>query len=84
MTHRSRSLDEALTEIESGSHGNVSRIVVSRQWWNALSEQERDQYHRRCGDRDVELSVDDRISRHFVEVVDRGGGEPPLSTEHRV
>ena len=82
MTHRSRSLEEALAEVESDAGAKVSRIVVSRQWWDALSERERDIYQRRCADRSVELSADDRISSHFVEVVDEG--DPPLSSERRV
>ena len=47
-----------------------------------LSEHERDAYHKRCTDRGIELTADDRISRHFVEIID--GGEPPLSSERRV
>ena len=82
MTHRSRSLGEALAELSASARPNVSRIVVSRVWWDALSEQERDDYHRRCAERGVELSADHRISSHFVEVVDEN--EPPLSSERHV
>jgi hypothetical protein len=82
VTHRSMSLDAALTEIDAGERQGVARIIVNREWWDALSEAERDTYHRRCADRRIELSADDFISRHFVELID--GGEPPLSSERRV
>jgi hypothetical protein len=82
VTQRSPSLDTALADIDSGTPRRVSRIVVSREWWDALSEHERDAYHKRCTDRGIELTADDRISRHFVEIID--GGEPPLSSERRV
>ncbi|HEX6053657.1 MAG TPA: hypothetical protein VFZ21_30520 [Gemmatimonadaceae bacterium] len=82
MTSRSQTLDDALAAIASGKLENVSRIVVNRAWWDALSLAERSSYRKRCGDHGVELSADDRISRHFVEVVNRD--EPPLSSERRV
>jgi len=78
---RRESLDAALHDVEVGTLAGVSRIVVSRAWWDALSDADRDAYHRRCLDHGVELSADDRISRHFVEVV--GRDDPPLSTERR-
>lgn len=78
---RRESLEEALHDVEAGTLTGATRIVVSRTWWDALSDAERDEYHRRCLDQGVELSADDRISRHFVEVV--GRDDPPLSTERR-
>jgi hypothetical protein len=82
MTGRSETLDDALAAVDSGALTNVSRIVVSRAWWDALSATQQDRYHQRCLDRGVTLSADDRISRHFVEVVRED--EPPLSSERRV
>jgi hypothetical protein len=55
--------------------------VVSWTWRNALSKTERQMYHGRCEAAGVKLSVDRRLSRHFVEVSDLD--EPPLSIECR-
>ena len=82
MTRRNVSLDDALAALDGGTLANVSRIVVSRSWWDALSVAERNAYRQRCVDLSVQLNADDRISRHFVEVV--SDDEPPLSTERRV
>ena len=82
MTRRSQSLTEALADLDAGTLANVARIVVSEDWWEALSDGERATYTRRCDDRGITLSTDDRISRHFVELV--GRNDPPLSSERRV
>lgn len=82
MTRRSQTLDDAIAEIDHGTLVDVDRIVVSRAWWDALSVAERNTYRQRCIDRSVQLSADDNISRHFVEVVTKD--EPPLSSERRV
>lgn len=82
MTHRSRSLDELLGELDAGAPVTYRRVVVSWAWWDALSEEERQAYHARCEERGLKLSADHRISRHFVEVSD--DDIPPLSSEHRV
>lgn len=82
MTTRSQTLDDALAAIEKRQLTSVSRIVVSRAWWDALSSGERSAYRNRCSGLGVELSADDRISRHFVEVITKD--EPPLSSERRV
>lgn len=82
MTRRSHTLDEALAALDDGTLANVSRLVVNRAWWDALSGKERTAYRQRCLDHGVQLSADDRISRHFVEVVNKD--EPPLSSERRV
>jgi hypothetical protein len=79
MTYRFRSLAEALSEIDADRVPRSCRIVVSWSWWDALSEAERDAYRSRCDARDVRLSADHRISRHFVEITT--DHEPPLSTE---
>jgi hypothetical protein len=79
---RCRSLDEALSKIEAGTLPRGSRIVVSWDWWDALSEVERDAFRARSDLRGVSLSADHRISRHFVEVSD--GVTPPLTSERRV
>jgi hypothetical protein len=83
MTERSQTLNDALAAMNQGTLANVSRIVVSRTWWDGLSVSERNAYRQRCVDIGVDLSADDRISRHFVEVV-TDDDEPPLSTERRV
>ena len=82
MTRRSQSRTEALADLDAGTLANVARIVVSEDWWEALSDGERSTYTRRCADRGITLSTDDRISRHFVELV--GRNDPPLSSERRV
>jgi hypothetical protein len=80
---RRTSLDSALLEVEAGTLTNVSRMVVSRGWWDALSTPLQDDYRRRCLRQHIELSADDRISRHFVEVLGDADG-PPLSSERRI
>lgn len=82
MTTRSQTLDDALTAIDKRQLTSVSRIVVSRAWWDGLAPGERSAYRKRCSDHGIQLSADDRISRHFVEVVTKD--EPPLSSERRV
>jgi hypothetical protein len=86
MMQRRSTLDEALRDIEAGVLARASRIIVSRRWWDALSTAERDRYHHRAAALGVELSADELISRHFVEVVDVADEEdtPPLSSERRV
>lgn len=63
------SLRVALFEIEVGMLAEVSRIVVSRQWWDGLPVPEQDGYQRRCVQQGIELRVSDRMTRHFVEVL---------------
>lgn len=82
MTHRYNTLDEALAEAHADAVPTGSRIVVSWEWWDNLSEVERNTYQSRCDARGVRLSTDHRISRHFVEV--SGPETLPLSSEHRV
>jgi hypothetical protein len=86
MMQRRTSLDEALRDLEAGTLSGVSRVIVSRGWWDALSSAERDRYHHRAVALGVTLSADDLISRHFVELVEGTdeGGAPPLSSERRV
>ena len=81
VTRRYSTLEDALGEIDAGTLTGASRIVVSTSWWHTLSESERGGYQRRCAEREITLSVDDRISRHFIEVSDTG--EPPLSSERQ-
>jgi len=82
LYRRCRSLEEALAEIDAGTLPLGSHIVVSGEWWDTLSESERDAFRARSEVRGVCLSADRRISRHFVEISD--GLTPPLSSEHRV
>jgi hypothetical protein len=81
VTRRYHSLDEALAALDAAAPSSDCRIVVSWEWWDALSEAERDTYRTRCGGLRVRLIVDHRISLHFVEV--SAADEPPLSSEHR-
>jgi hypothetical protein len=83
---RRNSLDEALRELAVGTVTGVSRIIVCRGWWDALSGAERDRYQRRAVAAGVALSADERISRHYVELVevDDDGGTRQLSSERRV
>jgi hypothetical protein len=81
VNHLFATLEEALAEIEAGTLADMRRVVVSREWWDALSDAERAAYHKRCLARGVDLSADDRLSRHYVELV--GSEEPPLSSERR-
>ena len=80
MIARRDTLEQALGEIESRALAGVSTIVVSRTWWDRLSNNEQSGYRSRAARAEVELRVDEAISSHFVEV--RGGDEgPPLLTE---
>lgn len=81
MIIRRDTLEQALGEVETHVLSGASTVVVSRDWWDALSVHERDAYRGRAERAGMELRADDAISAHFVEV--RGGvEEPPLSTEH--
>jgi hypothetical protein len=83
MIVRRDTLSQALNEIEAGALAGASTIVVSRLWWEALSANERDAYRSRAERIGIDLSADDELMAHFVEV--RGGEDaPPLSTEHHV
>ena len=79
MIARRESLTQALGEVEKRALTGVSTVVVSRQWWDGLSPNEQDEYRGRAARADVELRVDEAISRHFVEI--RGKEDGPLSTE---
>ncbi|HUF25408.1 MAG TPA: hypothetical protein VMM18_00400 [Gemmatimonadaceae bacterium] len=74
------SLGDALGEIETGTLTGARTIVVGRAWWEAQSSTEQKAAQMRCADAGVQLSVDERLSRHLVEV---RGDEPPLSSELR-
>ena len=83
MIARRNSLAQALDELEAGALAGASAIVVSRHSWEALSANERDAYRSRAERIGIELSADEAMSGHFVEV--RGGDDaPPLSTEHHM
>ena len=73
-------LGDALGAIESGTLKGARTIIVSRPWWDGQSSVEKDAAHARCERAGVIPSVDDRLTRHLVEV---RGDEPPLSSEHR-
>jgi hypothetical protein len=80
MIARRDSLAQALRDVEARELRGVSTIVVNEPWWESLSLNEQSAYRSRAQRAQVELRVDEAISRHFVEV--RGGDEgPPLSTE---
>ena len=83
MIVRRDTLSQALDELEAGTLAGASTIVVSRRWWEALSANERDAYRSRAERIGIELSADEEITAHFVEV--RGEEDaPPLSTEHHL
>jgi hypothetical protein len=80
MIVQRESLTQALAELEAGTLGGVSTVVVSRRWWDALSMQERSTFRLRAGRAGIELRADSAMSGHYVEA--RGGDAgPPLSTE---
>ena len=79
MIQRRDSLAVALREVEAREL-DASTIVVSRRWWDTLSAVEQSSYQARAARAEIELRVDEDISRHFVEI--RGRDEGPLSTEH--
>jgi hypothetical protein len=81
MMLRYHSIEDALTAIGAAAVVSDCRLVVSWEWWDALSEADRQVYRARCETLRVRLLADHRISRHFVEVSD--ADEPPLSSEHR-
>ncbi len=78
MIVRRETLSQALDEFEAGALTGASTIVVSRRWWEALSANERDAYRRRAARIGIELSADEEITAHFVEV--RGGEDAILTT----
>jgi len=80
MTLRYHSIEEALTAIGTAAVVTDCRLVVSWEWWDALSEAEREAYRARCETLRVRLLADHRISRHFVEVSD--SDQAPLSSEY--
>lgn len=80
MLTRRDSLTQALRDVEARALSGASIIVINRGWWDELSVTEQDAYRTRAARADVELRVDEDISRHFVEIRDRDEG--PLSTEH--
>jgi hypothetical protein len=83
MIIRRTSLSQAFEELESGTLAGVSILVVSRRWWDGLSQQERNTFQTRAGGAGVELRADSAMSGHFVEA--RGGESgPPLSTERQM
>lgn len=83
MIRRRRTLQEALSELQAGELTGVTAIVVSREWWDALTAGAQGYFQRQCQRFAVILRVDDALTRHYVELAsDRD--EPPLSTERRV
>jgi hypothetical protein len=83
MIARRDTLSQALDELEAGALAGASIIVVSRHAWDALSAHEREAYLTRAERIGIELSADEAMSSHFVEL--RGGDDaPPLSTEHHM
>lgn len=80
---RRDTLEEALGEIEADRLTGASTIVVNLEWWTGLSVAEQEAYRLRADRAQIELSADDALSSHYVEVrgVDEG---PPLSTERPV
>jgi len=74
------SIEDALTAIGAAAVVRDCRLVVSWEWWDALSEADRQAYRVRCEALRVRLLADHRISRHFVEISD--ADEPRLSSEH--
>ena len=83
MIKRRTTLDEALSEIEAGTLAGVTAIVVNGSWWKELSRPIQNEFRARCERSGVQLSADDALSRHFVELAS-DSLEPPLSTERRV
>ncbi len=83
MIRRRTTLHDALVEIESGVLIGVKAIVVNGEWWESQSRQEQNSYRLRCEQYGVQLSADDALSRHFVELASHSV-EAPLSTERRV
>jgi hypothetical protein len=79
MITRHESLSQALDQLEAGTLAGVTTVVVSRQWWNGLSRQQRSTYRVRAGRVGIELRTDSAMSAHYVEA--RGGDTGPLSTE---
>jgi hypothetical protein len=83
MIARRDTLSQALDDLEAGALPGASTVVVSRRSWDTLSAKERDAYLRRAERIGIELSADELMSDHFVEV--RGGEDaPPLSTERHI
>lgn len=85
MLVRRDTLPQALSDIESGAIADAETVIVSREWWDALSSREQDGYRERADRAKVHLSADRRLGSHFVEVRGRGGeAVPRISTERDV
>lgn len=81
MIRRRDSLAETLGEIERGDLTGVAVVTVSLSWWGAEPADRQALLRERCQRVGVGLRVDDRLSRHFVELSD-APVSPPLSSEH--
>ncbi len=82
MITRRESLAQALDDLEAGKLDGVATLVVSRNWWDALSLRDRRAFRARAGRAGVSLRADSAMSPHFVEL--RDGDDGPLSTERAV
>jgi hypothetical protein len=80
MIDRRDSLAAALADIEGGTLGGASTIIVSYLWWNRIAPRDQDAYRERAERAGVRLHADVAMSPHYVEVRDDAG--PSLSSEH--
>lgn len=81
MIRRRDTLAEMLDEIERGDLTGVAVVTVSQARWDEESADRQALLRQRCRRLGVGLRVDDRLSRHFVELGDAPVG-PLLSSEH--
>lgn len=80
LIRRRDTLAEMLDEIERGDLAGVAVVAVSKARWDEEPARQQALLRERCERAGVALRVDDRLSRHFVELGD-APVDPPLSSE---
>jgi CheY-like chemotaxis protein len=65
---RRKTLNGALAEVERGELAGTSSVVVSKSWWNELTDSQRSAFRKRAKKLSVALRSDEMMGQDFVEV----------------
>ena len=65
---RRKTLNGALAEVERGELPGTSSVVVSKSWWNELTDSQRSAFRKRAKRLSVALRSDEMMGQDFVEV----------------